>query len=41
MHGGFKSNERVVDELKFVKNLGYNWVFFVDDNFVVPYKYEE
>ena len=37
----FKSNERVVDELKFVKNLGYNWVFFVDDNFVVPYKYEE
>ncbi|USS41204.1 B12-binding domain-containing radical SAM protein [Thermococcus aggregans] len=37
----FKSNERVVEELKFVKSLGYNWVFFVDDNFVVPYKYEE
>ncbi len=37
----FKSNERVIEELGFIKSLGYNWVFFVDDNFVVPFKYEE
>ncbi|AFK21628.1 B12-binding domain-containing radical SAM protein [Pyrococcus sp. ST04] len=37
----WKSNDRVIRELEYVKNLGYNWVFFVDDNFVVPLKYQE
>jgi anaerobic magnesium-protoporphyrin IX monomethyl ester cyclase len=32
----FKSVERILEELKYVKKLGYNWVFVVDDNFMVP-----
>jgi anaerobic magnesium-protoporphyrin IX monomethyl ester cyclase len=31
----FKSVERVLQELELVKSLGYNWVFIVDDNFIV------
>lgn len=31
----FKSNERVLKELNLIKSLGYNWVFIVDDNFIV------
>ncbi len=31
----FKSNERVLKELNLVKSLGYNWIFIVDDNFIV------
>jgi len=34
----FKSPKRVLEELKKVKDLGYKWVFFVDDNFIVPVK---
>jgi anaerobic magnesium-protoporphyrin IX monomethyl ester cyclase len=32
----FKSVDRVLEELEYVKRLGYNWVFVVDDNFMVP-----
>jgi anaerobic magnesium-protoporphyrin IX monomethyl ester cyclase len=32
----FKSIERVLREMQLVKALGYNWVFIVDDNFIVP-----
>ena len=41
MWGGtwrFKSVERVLRELKRVCELGYKWVFIVDDNFIVPIK---
>lgn len=31
-----KSIERVIRELRKVKELGYRWVFFVDDNFIIP-----
>jgi anaerobic magnesium-protoporphyrin IX monomethyl ester cyclase len=30
-----KSNERILKELEIVRRLGYKWVFFVDDIFVV------
>ena len=33
-----KSAERVINELKKVKELSYKWVFFVDDNFIIPVK---
>ncbi|MGC8678445.1 MAG: B12-binding domain-containing radical SAM protein [Fervidicoccaceae archaeon] len=33
-----KSSERVIEELRKVKDLGYRWVFFVDDNFIIPVK---
>lgn len=32
----FKSVIRILEELEYVKKLGYNWVFVVDDNFMVP-----
>jgi anaerobic magnesium-protoporphyrin IX monomethyl ester cyclase len=32
----FKSVTRILEELEYVKRLGYNWVFVVDDNFMVP-----
>jgi anaerobic magnesium-protoporphyrin IX monomethyl ester cyclase len=32
----FKSVGRVLQELRRVLELGYRWVFFVDDNFIVP-----
>jgi len=34
----FKSVERVLAELWKVLELGYKWVFIVDDNFIVPIK---
>jgi anaerobic magnesium-protoporphyrin IX monomethyl ester cyclase len=34
----FKSVERVLAELRRVLELGYKWVFIVDDNFIVPIK---
>jgi len=36
----FKSFSRVLKELRFVKGLGYNWVFFTDDNFIPPHRVE-
>jgi anaerobic magnesium-protoporphyrin IX monomethyl ester cyclase len=30
-----KSNKRILEELRIIKKLGYNWVFFVDDIFIV------
>ncbi|CAC11633.1 P-methyltransferase related protein [Thermoplasma acidophilum] len=30
-----KSNDRIMEELRIVKSLGYRWVFFTDDIFVV------
>jgi anaerobic magnesium-protoporphyrin IX monomethyl ester cyclase len=30
-----KSNKRILEELDIVKRLGYDWIFFVDDIFVV------
>src|SRR5579875_1148292 len=30
-----KSNQRIMEELRFIKSLGFNWVFFTDDIFVV------
>ncbi|MEM4462677.1 MAG: radical SAM protein [Fervidicoccaceae archaeon] len=33
-----KSFSRVIEELKKVRELGYRWVFFVDDNFIIPLK---
>ncbi|RLG84307.1 MAG: radical SAM protein [Thermoprotei archaeon] len=41
MWGGvwrFKSVKRVLEELKRIYELGYKWVFIVDDNFIVPVK---
>ncbi|MGC8674963.1 B12-binding domain-containing radical SAM protein [Fervidicoccus sp.] len=41
MWGGtwrFKSVDRVIKELERVKELGYKWVFFIDDNFIIPIK---
>jgi anaerobic magnesium-protoporphyrin IX monomethyl ester cyclase len=32
----FKSVTRILEELEYVKRIGYNWVFVVDDNFMVP-----
>lgn len=32
----FKSVKRILEELETVKALGYDWVFVVDDNFMVP-----
>jgi anaerobic magnesium-protoporphyrin IX monomethyl ester cyclase len=32
----FKSVERILREIQLVKALGYDWVFVVDDNFIVP-----
>jgi anaerobic magnesium-protoporphyrin IX monomethyl ester cyclase len=32
----FKSVTRILKELEYVKTLGYNWIFIVDDNFMVP-----
>jgi anaerobic magnesium-protoporphyrin IX monomethyl ester cyclase len=37
----FKSVKRVVKELRLIKTLGYNWVFIVDDNFIVPVNLKE
>lgn len=37
----FKSVERVLEELQLIKALGYNWVFIVDDNFIVPMNVKE
>ena len=37
----FKSNQRVIRELHTIKNLGYDWVMIVDDNFIVPTKLRE
>ena len=31
-----KSNARILREIELVKKLGYNWVFFVDDDFIIP-----
>ena len=31
----FKSTERILTELEVIRNLGYRWVFIVDDNFIV------
>jgi len=31
----FKSAERILTELEVIRNLGYRWVFIVDDNFIV------
>ncbi|MEM1619135.1 MAG: radical SAM protein [Fervidicoccaceae archaeon] len=36
-----KSSRRVIEELELVAGLGYNWVFFVDDNFVIPGRVKE
>jgi len=36
----FKSYDRVLSELRFVRDLGYNWVFFTDDNFIPPHRVE-
>ncbi len=30
-----KSNKRIIEELRLAKKLGYEWVFFVDDIFIV------
>ncbi|BAB59722.1 Mg-protoporphyrin IX monomethyl ester oxidative cyclase [Thermoplasma volcanium GSS1] len=30
-----KSNERIMEELRIIKQLGYKWVFFTDDIFIV------
>ncbi|HMK93820.1 MAG TPA: radical SAM protein [Candidatus Limnocylindrales bacterium] len=37
----FKSVKRVLQELRLIKALGYNWVFIVDDNFMVPVNLKE
>uniref|UniRef100_A0A7J3ZJG3 B12-binding domain-containing radical SAM protein n=1 Tax=Fervidicoccus fontis TaxID=683846 RepID=A0A7J3ZJG3_9CREN len=37
----FKSNERILRELEILKDLGYDWVMVVDDNFIVPSKLKE
>jgi len=36
----FKSYDRVLEELRYVRSLGYNWVFFTDDNFIPPHRVE-
>jgi len=35
-----KSHDRVIEELRLVERLGYNWVFFTDDNFIPPHRVE-
>jgi anaerobic magnesium-protoporphyrin IX monomethyl ester cyclase len=37
----FKSVDRTLDELKLVKELGYDWVLIVDNNFIVPVNINE
>lgn len=37
----FKSVDRILEELELVKGLGYDWVFIVDDNFIVPVNIKE
>jgi anaerobic magnesium-protoporphyrin IX monomethyl ester cyclase len=32
----YKSNQRIIEEMKLVEKLGYRWVFFTDDIFLLP-----
>ncbi|MBX8632141.1 MAG: B12-binding domain-containing radical SAM protein [Thermoplasmata archaeon] len=32
----YKSNRRIIEEMKLVEKLGYGWIFFTDDIFLLP-----